>query len=419
MMDRFEITGGSPLNGAVDCAGSKNGALPLMAASLLAEGVTVLRNAPNLQDVNMMAMVLRVIGADVHLSGSEMTIDCTHCNFWEAPYELVRKMRASFYVLGPLAARFKKAKVSLPGGCNLGPRPVDLHLKALAKLGANIELDSGYVYVDAGNLQGARIDLEIPSVGATGNILMAAVAAEGKTTIHNAACEPEIQQLVHFLNKMGANIKGAGTQALEITGPSKLKPVAWEVDPDRIEAATLLLAGAITKGTVTVDKCRADHLGLFIEKLREAGAEITVTDDSIKLDASQGRLRGVDIKTNVYPGFPTDIQPMWTALMTICEGDSIITDTIYPERFNHIPELTRLGARISKDLNTAHVKGVEKLKGASVMCSDIRAAAAVTLGALAAEGNSHALRIYHLDRGYQKFEEKIAKLGGNIRRVRE
>lgn len=419
MMDRYEIEGGHRLEGEVTCAGSKNGTLPLMAAALLADGVTFLNRVPNLQDVHMMSMVLRVIGADVRLDDSHMRIDCSHCNFWEAPYELVRKMRASFYVLGPLIARFRKARVSLPGGCNLGPRPVDLHLKSLKKLGCNINIDAGYVEVEAEHLHGAWIDLDKASVGATGNIMMAAVGAEGRTVINNAACEPEIEDLANMLNAMGAQIEGAGTRRIEITGPVHLKPVEWDVIPDRIEAGTLLTAAAITRGHVTVKEARPAHLEIFLDKLAETGANISTNGSEITLDARNTDLKAVDVTTAVFPGFPTDLQAPWTSLMSIAAGSAIITDTIYPERFSHVPELIRLGADISKEMNSAHVNGGKRLKGASVMCSDIRAAAAIVLATLAAEGSSSVLRIYHLDRGYQKLEDKLNILGARIRRVRE
>jgi len=418
-MDRFEIDGGYPLIGQVECAGSKNETLPLMAAALLTDGVTKLDRVPNLQDVHTMAMVLRVIGADVHLDGSRMLIDCSHCNFWEAPYELVRKMRASFYVLGPLVARFGEAKVSLPGGCNLGQRPVDLHLKAMERLGCEVKFDSGYVIVKTNRLKGAQIDLDVPSVGATGNIIMAATAAEGQTIIHNAACEPEIVGLAKVLVEMDAEIHGAGTPEVKIVGPVKLKPVNWEVIPDRIEAATLLIGGAITRGKITITKCQPDHLSLFLDKLADTGVDIETSDDTITIDARDRRLSAIDITTAVYPGFPTDLQALWSSFMSVADGSATITDTIYPERFSHIPELIRLGAQIRKDLNSAHIKGVEKLKGASVMCSDIRAAAAIVLAALAAEGHTTVLRVYHLDRGYERIEDKINMIGGKIRRVRE
>ena len=420
MMDRFDVEGGRPLIGKVECAGSKNGTLPLMAASLLAEGVTVLEHVPNLQDINTMAMVMRVIGADVQLLDGKLRIDTSHCNFYEAPYELVRKMRASFYVLGPLVARFGRAKVSLPGGCNLGPRPVNLHLKALERLGCKIDIDAGYVLAEANHLKGAVIDLDIASVGATGNVMMAATAAEGKTIIHNAACEPEIEELGRFLTAMGADVTGAGTPTVVINGPTALKSVSnWRVIPDRIEAGTLLIAGAISRGKVTVENCNPEHLSVFLSKLADTGADVEISGNDITVDATNRTLKSVDITTAVYPGFPTDLQSPWTSLMSIAEGSSTLTDRIYPERFSHVPELERLGAKISKELNSAHVTGVKSLKAASIMCSDIRAAAAIVLGAIAAEGHTPVLSVYHLDRGYERFEDKLNALGGKVLRVRE
>ena len=420
MMDRFDVEGGRPLIGKVECAGSKNGTLPLMAASLLAEGVTEIDHVPHLQDIYTMAMVLRVVGADVQLNDGKLRINTTHCNFFEAPYELVRKMRASFYVLGPLIARFGRAKVSLPGGCNLGPRPVNLHLKALERLGCKIDIDAGYVLAEANHMSGALIDLDIASVGATGNVMMAATAAEGTTTIHNAACEPEIEELGRFLTEMGADITGAGTPTVEINGPTPLKSVSeWRAIPDRIEAGTLLIAAAITKGRITVENCNPEHLSVFLNKLSDTGADVEVSEKNISVDATERRLKATDITTAVYPGFPTDLQSPWTSLMSIAEGGSTLTDKVYPERFSHVPELERLGAKIRKEMNSAHVTGVESLKAASIMCSDIRAAAAIVLGALAAEGQTSVLRVYHLDRGYERFEDKLIALGGKVLRVRE
>ncbi len=420
MMDRFDVEGGRPLTGTIECAGSKNGTLPLMAASLLTKGVTILDNVPHLQDIFTMAMVMRVIGADVQLENGKLRIDTSHSNFFEAPYELVRKMRASFYVLGPLIARFGKAKVSLPGGCNLGPRPVNLHLKAFERLGCKIDIDAGYVLAETDNLKGAVIDLDIASVGATGNIMMAATAAEGTTTIHNAACEPEIEELGRFLTEMGADVSGAGTPTVEINGPTVLKPVSnWRVIPDRIEAGTLLVAGAITNGRVTVQNCNPEHLSVFLNKLADTGADVEISGNDVTVDATNRKLSAVDITTAVYPGFPTDLQSPWTSLMSVANGSSTLTEKVYPERFSHVPELERLGAKITKEMNSAHITGVDSLKAASIMCSDIRAAAAIVIAALAAEGQTSVLRVYHLDRGYERFEDKLNKLGGKVLRVRE
>ncbi len=419
MIDSFIIEGGRPLNGTIACSGAKNASLPAMAAALLTDGVTVLRNVPDLQDIRTMAMVLRVIGADVQIANGTVKIDSSHCNFWEAPYELVRKMRASFYVLGPLIARFGQARVSLPGGCTLGPRPVDIHLKAMENLGCNISIEDGYVLAEAKKLTGSQIRLDISSVGATGNIMMAACAAKGKTVIDNAACEPDIVDLANMLIAMGAKIEGAGTRHIEITGPVNLKPVKWKIIPDRIEAGTYMIATAATRGSVTLTGCRPDHLQTIISKLREAGVRVEIEGKSITVDAQHRNPEAVDVTTEVYPGFPTDLQAPWTVLMCLAEGDSIITETIYPERFTHMQELLRLGAKIQKKLNSIYTRGRKQLTGASVMCSDIRAGAALVIATLAAEGQSKVLRVYHLDRGYEKLEDKLNSLGAKIRRVSE
>ncbi len=332
MMDNFVIEGGIPLSGTVACSGAKNSALPLMAAALLTDGVTVLNNIPDLQDIRTMAMVLRVIGADVRFDNDRLTIDCSHCNFWEAPYELVRKMRASFYVLGPLIARFGQAKVSLPGGCALGPRPVDLHLKAMQQLGCDISIEDGYAVATVGKLIGTHIHLDISSVGATGNIMMTACLAEGKTVIDNAACEPDIVDLTDMLNAMGANIEGAGTRHVEINGVKGLQPVEWTVIPDRIEAGTYLIAAAATGGTLTLTNCRTEHIGTLLNKLGKTGVGVDFNGDSVTIDARDRKLKALDITTEVYPGFPTDLQAPWTVMMCLSEGDSIITETIYSER---------------------------------------------------------------------------------------
>jgi len=418
MMDRFIVDGGIPLTGRVAANGSKNATLPLMAAALLTQGTTVIEGVPDLQDVRTMAMVLRMLGADVQLSKGALILETSQAKGWEAPYELVRKMRASIYVLGPLIARWGKAKVSLPGGCALGPRPIDLHIKALEKLGCKITLDAGYVIAECNKLKGARITFDVASVGATGNTLMAAVAAQGRTVIENAACEPEIVDLADMLVAMGARISGQGTRVIEIEGPTELSPVRYRVIPDRVEAGTFLIGGAATQGDVTVEHCRPDHLAIVLDKLHDAGATIETGNNWARVKAA-GRLKSVDIKTAVYPGFPTDLQAPWTALMAIAEGSASITETIYPERFNHVPELSRLGADLKMDLNTVRVKGVERLTGAAVMCSDIRAGAGMVIGTLAAYGKSDLLRIYHLDRGYEKLEKKMAGLGGRIERVSE
>jgi len=360
-----------------------------------------------------------VIGAQVKVENRRMEIDCKNCNFWEAPYELVRKMRASFYVMGPLLARFGKAKVSLPGGCNLGPRPVDQHLKAFELLGCEIRMDEGYIIVETVGMKGTHINFDIASVGATGNVMMAATAAEGMTILENAACEPEIIDLADMLNLMGAKISGTGSSRITIEGPTKLHSVKWKVIPDRIETGTFMIAAAMTRGYIKVQNCRPDQVKVISSKLRDAGVSIEADGDALVVDAREVKLKAVDIIAAPYPAFPTDLQAPWTALMALADGSSSITDTVYQERFSHVPELNRLGADIRMGLSSAAVHGVDRLKAASVMCSDIRAGAGMVLAGLAAEGVTEVLRVYHIDRGYENFEGKFKSLGAVIRRIRE
>lgn len=421
MIDRFEVEGQIPLSGTVTCAGSKNAALPQMAASLLTDGTTVINNVPDLQDIRTMAMVIRYLGADVELSDGVLRIDTSGCSGWEAPYDLVRKMRASFYVMGPLLARHGRAKVSLPGGCALGPRPVDLHLKAFARMGCEVSISGGYVLceVPGGKLRGNRISFDISSVGATGNLIMGAVLAEDRTVIDNSSFEPEIVDLCRMLVMMGASIVGIGTAHLEIEGVEELHPVEWRVIPDRIEAGTFLFAAAATGGKISVTQCQPDQMSIVLDKLFETGVALETNGDTISINAKGIQLQATDVSTAAYPGFPTDLQPLWVTLMSLSDGNSVVTDNIYPERFTHILELARLGAQIRKEGNSATVRGVRELIGASVMCSDIRASAGVVIAALAARGHSDVLRIYHIDRGYERIEKKLAALGANIRRIRE
>ncbi len=414
-MDKFVIHGGKPLHGTVEISGAKNAALPIMVATLLAPGVYHIRNVPELRDVRTMAHLLRIIGARVQFEDHQMEIDTRDANFPEAPYELVKTMRASIYVLGPLLARYGQARVSLPGGCAWGPRPVDLHLKGMEKLGATLTLDKGYINARAKKLQGTPIYLDVSSVGATGNIMMAAVLAEGETVIENAAEEPEIVDLGHFLQKMGAHIEGLGTKTIRIQGVKELEPADYTIIPDRIEAGTFLVAGLITGGEITVTHAEPNHLTEVLAKLEEAGGILEVKENSISIRAS-GEIRPTDVTTAVYPGYPTDMQAQWIALMALANGSSVITDTIYPDRFTHVPELQRLGADIVLKNNSAFVKGVEKLIGAPVMSTDLRASAALVLAALAAEGRSDVHRVYHIDRGYERIERKLEQLGADIRR---
>ncbi len=422
-MDKFIIQGGNRLTGSLEVSGAKNASLPLMAAAILAPGIHRLRNVPQLRDVRTMAHLLRVIGARVDFGDDDaadrvLNIDTTNCSFCEAPYELVKTMRASIYVLGPLLARFGEARVSMPGGCAWGPRPVDLHIAGFEKLGASISLDGGYIEARASELRGTEIDFPISSVGATGNVMMAAVLARGTTTIRNAAREPEIVALAEFLNAMGAEVQGAGSEQLVIEGVKTLHPVEFENIPDRIEAGTLLCAAAIAGGDVTLNRLRPDHLTAILSGLKIAGFTIDVGDNSVRITAG-GRARPVEIRTEPYPGFPTDMQAQWIALMSVAEGNSSITDTIYPDRFTHVAELRRLGARIEMNRNTAHIEGVDRLIGAPVMSTDLRASASLILAGLAAHGSTDLSRIYHIDRGYERIEEKLRSLGADIQRVDE
>ncbi len=417
-MDKIVIVGGKPLRGRIPVYGAKNAVLPIMAATLLASGKYEIDAVPVLRDVRTMAHLLRIIGAQVVQDGHKLTIDTQHCSFLEAPYELVKTMRASIYVLGPLVARFGRARVSLPGGCAWGPRPVDFHIKGMQKLGAEIDLDRGYIVARAEKLRGSTITLDIPSVGATGNILMAATLAEGRTVIENAAREPEITALAQFLVQMGAEIEGIGTDRLVIHGVDELRPTDFRVIPDRIEAGTFLLAGAITGGDVTVTNVVPEHLRAVLTKLEDAGVELVEGKDWIQIRAPE-RVKPVDVTTAVYPGFPTDMQAQWMALMSVADGSSVITDTIFLDRFTHVAELQRLGARIRMEGNSAHVTGVEKLQGAPVMSTDLRASACLILAGLAAEGRTDVSRVYHIDRGYERIEERLKLLGADIWREEE
>ncbi len=416
-MDKFVIQGGAKLQGNVRISGAKNGSLALIPATLLAPGTYRLTNTPNLRDVWTMSRLMGSLGAFCELNGNELFVDTRNITSFEAPYEHVKKMRASFYVLGPLTARYGLAKVSLPGGCAWGPRPVDLHLKGLEKLGAEISLEQGYVVSRAEKLKGAKFHFDISSVGATGNVLMAAVLAKGTSILTNSAIEPEITALARMLVKMGAKIDGIGTSILEIEGVDDLKPVDEETIPDRIEAATFLIAAAMTNGKIEIEKVNPYHLTSVIAKLEEAGCIIDVNGDKITLEM-EGKPIATDIITQIYPGIPTDIQAQWTALMLTAEGNSKVVDTIYSDRFKHVPELARLGADIDIVDNSAIIQGGRKLSGATVMSSDLRASASLILAALVAEGTTEVLRIYHLDRGYEELDKKLIALGANIKRVK-
>ena len=416
-MDKFVVNGGNQISGTVDISGAKNAVLPLMTAALLVDGKTTINSVPDLRDTRTMIRLLEIIGANVAFKNNSLSIDASDVNNLEAPYDLVKTMRASFYVLGPLLARFGEVRVSLPGGCAWGPRPVDFHLKGLEQLGAKISLESGYILAKAKYLKGNKISFDFPSVGATGNILMASVLARGETQIENAAKEPEIVQLCEMLNQMGANIIGIGTDKITVNGVDKLHPVDIDVIPDRIEAGTYLIAGA-TMGDITLNNCNPKHLNDVINKLKLSGANITSTENSVSIEKID-TIKAVDLTTEVYPGFPTDLQAQWMAFMSIAKGKSIIIDTVYHDRFTHIPELNRLGADIQLTDNKAVVNGVNKLKGAQVMSTDIRASAALILGAIIAEGKTEISRVYHIDRGYDSIEKKFRNLGVDISRVNE
>ncbi len=416
-MDKFVIQGGAKLSGDVTISGAKNSLLALMPASILAPGAYIFDNTPDLRDVNTMSRLLQVMGLGVSLSGKRLHIDSSTIEKFEAPYEQVKKMRASIYVLGPLLARYGEARVSLPGGCAWGPRPVNFHIEGMKKLGAEVSIEHGYIIAKSKKLKGTRISFDTPSVGATGNILMAAVLAEGTTLIENAAMEPEINQLAQFLKKMGAKIHGIGTKRIEIDGVQELKPANISTIPDRIEAGTFLAAGAITGSSITIKNCIPDHLSAVLSKLEQAGCTITIERSSIKLE-SPDMLEPVSLVTDVYPGFPTDMQAQWIALMCKAAGTSVVTDSIFVDRFKHVPELNRLGANISIEENVAVVHGNVNLKGAKVMSTDLRASASLILAGLVAEGETEVLRVYHIDRGYESIEKKMQNIGAQIERVK-
>ena len=417
-MYKLEINGGSELNGEVKISGSKNSSLPILFASILASGEVHINNTPHLSDVSTTLRLLMEMGSEFMLeSDNSIVINSSSLKSLEAKYDLVKTMRASILALGPTLAKYGKAKVSLPGGCAIGSRPVNLHLKALEELGAKIEVKAGYIYAEAKELIGTKIYFDQKSVTATENILMAATLAKGKTTIYNAAQEPEVSDLINCLNAMGAKIAGFGTSTLEIEGVGNLSGVTYSICPDRIEAGTYLLAGAITRGKVTVKNVKPESMRSTIGKLIETGAHISSTSDSITLDMKGERPKAVDIKTGAYPNFPTDMQAQFTALNAVANGSSIITETIFENRFMHIPELIRMGADLNLDGHTVYCKGVKYLNGASLMATDLRASASLVLAGLVAEGKTVIDRVYHLDRGYETIEEKLKILGANIERV--
>jgi UDP-N-acetylglucosamine 1-carboxyvinyltransferase len=414
-MDKFVIRGGNRLTGTICVSGAKNATLELVPAALLAPGVYRFTNTPDLRDVWTMSRLISSMGAHAELNDDELFVDTRNIHTQEAPYEHVKKMRASIHVLGPLLARYGYAKVSLPGGCAWGPRPVDFHLKGLERLGAEIIIENGYIIAKADKLHGARVSFDFASVGATFNVMAAATLARGRTVITNAAMEPEVTAAGRFLQKMGAEIEGLGTSTLIIDGVDDLKPVNEETIPDRIETGTLMMAVAMTGGHATLRKTNPYHLAFVVEKLEEVGCEIDIRTDEITISAPE-KLNPVDVTTAVYPGFPTDLQAQWIALMTCADGTSTVTDTIYKDRFTHVPELARLGCDIHVHENTATIKGGKKLMGATVMSTDLRASAAMVLVGLVAEGETEVLRVYHLDRGYESLERRLSALGADITR---
>jgi UDP-N-acetylglucosamine 1-carboxyvinyltransferase len=416
-MDKIVIYGGKKLKGEVVISGSKNSALPIMFAALLTDEPVIIANVPSLADIETTVAFLNFIGKKTVKKGSIVKAYSSDQYRHVAPYDLVRKMRASVLIMGPLLARLRKVDMSLPGGCTIGARPIDIHLDAFKKLGSEILVEGGYVKTSVKNrLKGAVIDFKFPSVGATENILLSAVLAEGTTTIVNAACEPEIEDLANVLNKMGAKIVGAGTKKIIIEGVDRLHGFTHELIPDRIEAATYMIAAAITKGAITLKRVIPEHLKVVSDKLRNSGMHIKETENTIFAKWVRS-LKPQDMETEVYPGFPTDVQAQWMALMSVVKGKSTIKENIFENRFMHVAELQRFGANISMDGKAVNINGVKKFSGAPVMVSDLRAGAALVLAGLAAEGKSIVSRIYHLDRGYDMLEKKFKNLGANIKRI--
>ena len=414
-MDRLIVTGGRRLAGAVRIRGAKNSALKLMAASLLAEGESVIENVPQIADCLTMAEVLEHLGAELTWDGSTLRIDTSAANGVDTPYELVRRMRASIVVLGPLLARHGQARVAMPGGCNIGSRKIDLHLKGFERMGARFTYDHGYLEAKAPSLHGAMVSLDFPSVGATENLLMAAVAASGTTVIENAAREPEIQDLASMLVEMGGKIDGAGSTAIEVQETESFHPVRHRVVADRIEAGTFAVAACIAGGDVVLNDARADHLDLVLDKLTDAGAEVRAEEQGLRVTMT-GRPHPVDFVTLPYPGFPTDLQPQMMALLSIARGTSIVTENVFESRFMFVDELNRMGADIRTEGHHAVIRGVERLSSAPVRALDIRAGAAMVIAALAANGTTEVSDIHHVDRGYEDLEGRLASLGAGVHR---
>ena len=412
------VSGGRRLSGSVKVGGAKNSALKLMAAALLAEGTTVIENVPRIVDCLTMGEVLEHLGAGVQWEGSTLTIDTSNAAGVETPYELVRKMRASIIVLGPLLARHGRARVAMPGGCNIGSRKIDLHVRGFERMGVQFSSEHGYLEATAPSLRGAFVTLDFPSVGATENLLMAAVGATGRTVIENAAREPEIQDLAGMLVEMGAKIDGAGSTAIEIEGVDGFEPVRHRTIPDRVEAGTFALAACITQGDVMLEDARADHLDLVLDKLNDAGAQIEARERSIRVSMSE-RALAVDLVTLPYPGFPTDLQPQIMSLLSVARGTSILTENVFESRFMFVDELNRMGADIRTEGHHAVIRGMDRLSAAPVRALDIRAGAAMIIAALAADGTTEVFDLYHVDRGYEDFDARLAALGADVRRERE
>jgi UDP-N-acetylglucosamine 1-carboxyvinyltransferase len=414
-MDRLQVTGGRRLNGAVVINGAKNSALKLMAAALLADGVTVLDNVPRIVDCFTMAEVLEYLGARVAWEGQTVTIDTSDADGMEAPYELVRKMRASIVVLGPLLVRHGRARVAMPGGCNIGSRKIDLHLKGFERMGVEFSYEHGYVEAKAPALRGAVVSLDFPSVGATENLLMAAVGGTGRTVVENAAREPEIQDLASMLASMGGRIRGVGSNSIEIEGTQSFAPVRHTVLPDRIEAGTYALAACAAGGDVVLERARADHLDLVLDKLEEAGADLDLEAERLRIRMDERPL-AADLVTLPYPGFPTDLQPQMMAVLSVGRGTSIVTENVFESRFMFVGELNRMGADIRTEGHHAVIRGVDRLSAAPVRALDIRAGAAMVIAALAADGTTEISDLYHVDRGYEDLDGKLASLGAEVRR---
>ena len=415
-MDYFQIRGGTPLQGRIPISGAKNAALPILAATLLTDKASRLSNVPHLNDITTMVELLGALGADVAIDESmAVQVSAAQLNNQRAPYELVKTMRASILVMGPLLARFGKAQVSFPGGCAIGSRPVDLHLKGFEAMGASIDVRDGYIVATTeSGLKGCDFTFDTVTVGGTENLLMAAVLAEGRTVLRNAAREPEITDLVVFLRGMGAEIEGDDTSTLVINGVSELAASHYSVMPDRIEAGTFLVAAAATRGRITVENANAEHLGIVLEKLRDAGVDVVVEGNTITADMTEGKLTSVDLITAPYPGFPTDMQAQFTALNVVAEGVGRITETIFENRLMQAHEMSRMGANITVDGHSVIIRGKSSIDGAPVMASDLRASASLVIAGLAAEGETHVDRIYHIDRGYERIEEKLQAVGADI-----